>query len=81
MPNSENNLKSNLSIQLCQKIIYSEEESQSKRQGILELNSVKECLQELQEKYVFVPADKAANIIIVVCKRYCLKVIYEKLGL
>ena len=34
---------------------------ESKRHGNLELNSVKECLKELQEKYVFVPADKAAN--------------------
>ena len=32
---------------------------ESKRQGILELNSVKECLKKLQEKYVFVPADEA----------------------
>ena len=37
---------------------------ESERQGILELNNVKECLKELQGKYVFVPADKAANHII-----------------
>ena len=54
---------------------------ESKRQGILELNSVKESLKELQEKYVFVPADKAANNIIVVCKRYYVKVICKELGL
>ena len=54
---------------------------ESKRQEILELNSVKECLKELQGKYVFVPADKAANNIIVVCKYYCLKVICKELGL
>ena len=52
-----------------------------KRHGILELNSVKECLKELQEKYMFVPADKAANNIIVVCKRYCLEVICKEPGL
>ena len=52
-----------------------------KRQGILELNSVKECSKELQEKYVFVPADKAANNIIVVCTRYYLEVICKELGL
>ena len=54
---------------------------ESKSQGILELNSVKECLKELQEKYMFVPADKAANNIIMVCKRYCLEVICKELGI
>ena len=33
---------------------------ESQRHGILDLNSVKECLKELQEKYPFVPADKDA---------------------
>ena len=51
-----------------------------KRQGILKLYSVKECLKELQEKYVFVPAYKAANIIIVVCKHYYLEVICKELN-
>ena len=54
---------------------------ESKRHGILELNSVKKCLKELQEKYVFIPADKAADNITVVCKRYHLEVICEQLGL
>ena len=36
----------------------------SKRQGILELNPGKECLKELEEKYVFVPAGKIADDII-----------------
>ena len=42
---------------------------------------MKECLKELLEKYVFVPEDKAANNIIVVCKHYYLEVIYKELGL
>ena len=54
---------------------------ESKRHGILELNLVKECLKELQEKYVFVPADNAADNIIVVCKRYYFEVICKELGL
>ena len=54
---------------------------ESKRQGILELNLVKQCLKELQEKYVFVPADETANNIIVVCNRYYLEVICKELGL
>ena len=45
------------------------------------MNSVKEFLKELQEKYVFVRADKAANNIIVVCKSYYLEVICKDLGL
>ena len=48
---------------------------ESKRQGILELNSVKECAKELQEKYVLVPADEEADNTTVVCKRYYLEVI------
>ena len=54
---------------------------ESKKYRILELNSVKECSKELQEKYVFVPADKAATYIIVVCKCYYLEVISKELGL
>ena len=38
-----------------------------KRHGILELNTVKKCSKEFQKKYVFVPASKATNNIIVVC--------------
>ena len=41
---------------------------ESKRNGILKLNLVKECLKELQKKHVFVLANKAADNIIVVCK-------------
>ena len=54
---------------------------ESKRQDILELNSVKECLNEFQEKYVLVPADKAANNIIVICKHHYLEAICKELGL
>ena len=54
---------------------------ESKKQGILELNSVKERLKAFQEKCVFVPADKASDSISVVCKRYYLEVICKELGL
>ena len=36
---------------------------------------------KLKKKYVFVPADKVANHIIVFCKRYCLEVMCKELGL
>ena len=34
-------------------------------------------LQELQSKYVLVPAEKATNNLIVVCKRYYLEVVLK----
>ena len=36
---------------------------------------------ETPKQYVFLPADKVANHIIVFCKRYCLEVICKELGL
>ena len=36
-------------------------------------------LLELQSKYVLVPADKAANNVIVVCKKYYLEVVIREL--
>ena len=37
-------------------------------------------LEELQGKYVLVPADKAAQNVIVVCKKYYLEVILKEIG-
>ena len=43
---------------------------------------VKECLPDLHNKYVFVPADKAPNnIIIIICKRYYIETLIKELGL
>ena len=36
-------------------------------------------LHELQSKYVLVPADKAANNVIVVCKKYYLEVVMKEI--
>ena len=36
-------------------------------------------LEELHEKYVLVPADKAGNNVIVVCKQYYKEVLKKKL--
>ena len=38
---------------------------------VLQNDDVKACLSDLHNKYVFVPADKAPNNIIIICKRYC----------
>ena len=40
---------------------------------VLRNASVKECLSDLHNKYVFIPADKAQNNIIIICKRYCIE--------
>ena len=36
---------------------------------VLEQENAKECLDSLHDKYVFVPADKAANNIIILCRK------------
>ena len=40
----------------------------------------KACLSNLHSKYVFVPADKAPNNIIIMCKRYYIKTLIKELG-
>ena len=47
---------------------------------VLQNVDVKACLSDLHNKYVFVPADKAPNIIII-CKRYHIETLIKKLGL
>ena len=42
---------------------------------------VKACLSDLHNKYVFVPADKAPNNIIIMCKRYYIETLIKELGL
>ena len=47
----------------------------------LEDRHVMAHLKELQEKYVLVPADKAGNNIIFVCKYYYIYILMEELGI
>ena len=42
---------------------------------------IKACLSDLHSKYVFVPADKAPNNIIVICKRYYIDTLIKELKL
>jgi len=51
------------------------------RSKILQDRHVKAYLSELQEKYVLVPADKAGNNIIFVCKYYYVQTLMRELGL
>ena len=39
------------------------------------------CLSDLHNKYVFVPADKAPDNIIIICKRYHIETLIKELGL
>ena len=49
--------------------------------NVLQNADVKACLFDLHSKYVFVPADKAPNNIIIICKRYYIEILVEELGL
>ena len=48
---------------------------------VLQNADVKGCLSDLHNKYVFVPADKAPNNIIIICKRYYIETLIKELGL
>ena len=48
---------------------------------VLQNADVKACLSEQHNKYVFVPADKAPNNIIIICKRYYIETLIKELGL
>ena len=40
---------------------------------MLQNAKVKACLSDLHNKYIFIPADKAPNNIMIICKRYHIK--------
>ena len=42
---------------------------------------VKACLSDLHNKYIFLPADKAPDDIIITCKRYYIETLIKELGL
>ena len=48
---------------------------------VLQNVDVKACLSDLHNKYVFVPADKAPNNVIIICKRYYIETLIKELGL
>ena len=49
--------------------------------NVLQNADVKACLSDLHNKYVFVPADKAPNNIIIICKRYYIETLTKELRL
>ena len=48
---------------------------------VLQNADVKACLSDLHNKYGFVPADKAPNNIIIICKKYYIETLIKELGL
>ena len=48
---------------------------------VLQNADVKACLSDLHSKYRFVPADKAPNNVIIICKRYYIETLIKELGL
>ena len=48
---------------------------------VLQNADVKACLSDLHRKYVFLPADKAPNNVIIICKRYYIETLIEELAL
>ena len=48
---------------------------------VLQNVDVKACLSDQHNKYVFVPADKAPNYMIIICKRYYIETLIKELGL
>ena len=57
------------------------EKIQSPKQKILNDPDVKDTLSRLHDDFVLVPADKAANNVIVVCKKYYIETLIKELGI
>ena len=56
------------------------EKIRSPKQKILNDPDVKDTLRRLDDDFVLVPADKAANNVIVVCKKYYIETLIKELG-
>ena len=63
------------------KLSKKETKFSSRRKSILNSQSVKSHLKELQEKFVFVPTDKAGNNIAVICKKFYIEQSLKELGI
>ena len=57
------------------------EKIRSPKQKIFSDPDVKDTLRRLYDDFVLVPADKAANNVIVVCKRYYIETLIKELGI
>ena len=66
---------------VVERISSSKEKIQSPKQKILSDPDMKDTLRRLHDDFVLVPADKAANNVIVVCKKYYNKTLIKELGI
>ena len=57
------------------------EKIRSPKQKILNDPDVKDTLRRLHDDFVLVPADKAANSVIVMCKKYYIETLIKELGI
>ena len=63
---------------LCNKMLS---HFKSPKCKVLDQPDVKDTLHKLQTNYVFVPADKVANNVIIVCKKYYIDTLVKELGI
>ena len=69
-------------IHVKQRILYFRKKHQmSRKQQILKDNKHRKYVNDFLEQYVLVPADKATNNIIVVCRKYYLEIILSELSI
>ena len=66
---------------VVERISSLKEKIQSPKQKILNDPDVKDTMRRLHDDFVLVPADKAANNVIVVCKKYCIETLIKELGI
>ena len=64
---------------VVERISSLKEKIRSPKQKILNDPDVKDTLRRLHDDFVLVPADKAANNVIVVCKRYYIEILIKEL--
>ena len=66
---------------VVERISSLKEKIRSPKQKILSDSGVKDTLRRLHDDFVLVPADKAANNVIVVCKKYYIEILIKELGI
>ena len=66
---------------VVERISSLKEKIRSPKQKILNDPDVKDTLRRLHDDFVLVPADKAANNVIVVCKKYYIETLIKELGI
>ena len=66
---------------VVERISNLKEKIRSPKQKILSDPDVKDTLRRLHDEFVLVPADKAANNVIVVCKEYYIETLIKELGI